>query len=101
MSPVLKKSSSQSLFIIPKFPLGEELVPVREAQKNITQYFDKGLVRITKNGKSLGYLISDAILDELMEYIEAGNPAFLSEMDKASQSTKRVSLDQMLKKYNA
>ena len=43
------------------FILGEELVNVREAQKNITKYFDKGIVRVTKNGKSLGYLIADHV----------------------------------------
>lgn len=81
------------------FILGEELVPVREAQKNITKYFDKGLVRVTKNGKSLGYLIADDMLSELIESIESSNPNFLTRMDKIKKTTKRIPLNKVLGEY--
>jgi len=81
------------------FILGEELVPVREAQKNITKYFNKGIVRITKNGKSLGYLISDDMLAEIIEEIESGNPKFIAEMEAEKKTKKRIPLKDVLKEY--
>ncbi|MFH0820195.1 MAG: hypothetical protein V1908_00310 [Candidatus Peregrinibacteria bacterium] len=88
-----------------QLPLMEELVPVREAQKNITKYFEKGIARVTKNGRSLGYLISDKKFDEMMdemkEKIEESNPAFIAEMEalaKKSKKEKGVPLEQVAKK---
>jgi len=81
------------------FLRSEELVPVREAQKNITRFFKKGLVRVTKNGRSLGYLLSDEALADLIEDIEASNPAFIAEMEKEMKSKKRIPLDDVLKEY--
>lgn len=81
------------------FILGEELVPVREAQKNITKYFDKGIVRVTKNGKSLGYLISDNMLSEIIEEIESGNPKFIAEMEAEKKTKKRIPLQEVLNEY--
>jgi hypothetical protein len=81
------------------FILGEELVPVREAQKNITKYFEKGFARVTKNGKSLGYLISDKMLDEILENIEAANPAFIAGMEAESKTKKRIPLSRVMKEY--
>ena len=82
-----------------RLPLGEELIPVREAQKNITKYFKKGITRVTKNGKSLGYLLSDRALEDLIEDIEATNPAFIAEMEAESKTKKRIPLDKVMKKY--
>lgn len=82
-------------------PLIEELVPVREAQKNITKYFEKGITRITKNGKSLGYLISDKALAELIEDVKSSNPAFLERMEAIKKkSTKTIPLKGVMKEYN-
>lgn len=84
-------------------PLIEELVPVREAQKNITKYFEKGLARITKNGRSLGYLISDkkfdALIADLIEKIEESNPVFIAEMEKEARTKKRISLEEIARKH--
>lgn len=82
------------------FILGEELVNVREAQKNITKYFDKGIVRVTKNGKSLGYLIADDALAELIESIEASNPDFIAKMLAEKKTKKRIPLNKVLGDYN-
>lgn len=82
-------------------PLIEELVPVREAQKNITKYFEKGITRITKNGKSLGYLISDKALNELIEDIKASNPVFLEQMEAIKKKSKKtIPLQKVIKEYN-
>jgi len=81
------------------FILGEELVPVREAQKNITKYFSKGIVRVTKNGRSLGYLIADDMLAELIEAIESSNPHFLARMDKIKKTKKHIPLNKVLGEY--
>ena len=83
------------------FILGEELVPVREAQKNITKYFDKGIVRVTKNGKSLGYLIADDALAELIESIEASNPEFISKMLAEKKTKERIPLNKVLGDYKS
>lgn len=84
-----------------KLPLMEELVPVREAQKNITRYFKKGIARITKNGRSLGYIISDKMLEDLIEDIEASNPAFIARMEKEIRTKKRIPLDDVIKKFES
>lgn len=82
-------------------PLIEELVPVREAQKNITKYFEKGIIRVTKNGKSLGYLISDKALDELIEDLKSSNPVFLEQMEAIKKKTKKtIPLKDVMKEYN-
>ncbi len=80
-----------------KLPLIEELVPVREAQKNITKYFKKGIARVTKNGRSLGYIISDKMLEDIIEDIEASNPAFIAEMEKEARTKKTYSLEEVAK----
>ena len=81
------------------FILGEELVPVREAQKNITKYFSKGIVRVTKNGKSLGYLIADDTLSEIIENIESNSPHFIAEMEADQKTKKRIPLEEVLEEY--
>lgn len=80
----------------------EPLVPVADAQRNLTAQFKKGLVRITKSGKSLGYLISDEMMMEMMEDIEALNPRFLEEMEKtkATDKSKLVSLEDAMKEFD-
>ncbi len=81
------------------FILGEELVPVREAQKNITKYFEQGIVRVTKNGKSLGYLIADDTLSEMIEMIESNNPHFIAEIEADQKTKKRIPLEEVLEEY--
>lgn len=80
----------------------EPLVPVADAQRNLTKQFKQGLVRITKNGKSLGYIISDEMMEEMMENIEALNPRFIDEMEQIKQTDKKqfVPLEKILKEYN-
>ena len=73
-----------------QLPLMEELVPVREAQKNITKYFEKGIARVTKNGRSLGYIISDKMLDEIFEKVAERNPAFLSRIEALKKQSKKT-----------
>lgn len=99
MLEILKKSPMKIKNTNMSFILGEELVPVREAQKNITKYFDKGIVRVTKNGKSLGYLISDNMLSEIIEEIESGNPKFIAEMEAEKKTKKRIPLQEVLNEY--
>lgn len=83
-----------------KLPLIEELVPVREAQKNITKYFKKGIARVTKNGRSLGYIISDKMLENLIEEIESSNPAFIAEMEKIKKESKKtIPLNEVAKEF--
>lgn len=83
-----------------QLPLIEELVPVREAQKNITKYFEKGFTRITKNGRSLGYLISDKMMKEILEKMEEGSPAFIARMEAIARKSKKTTpLKEVMKKY--
>ncbi|MBI5411801.1 hypothetical protein HZA43_01345 [Candidatus Peregrinibacteria bacterium] len=83
-----------------KLPLNEELVPVREAQKNITKYFKRGITRVTRNGRSLGYMISDAMLEEMIEQIEQGNPAFIKRMEAIARHSKKTTpLKEVMKEY--
>ena len=82
-----------------KLPLHEELVPVREAQKNISRYLEKGIARVTRNGRSLGYLVSDSAMDDLIESIEERNPAFLAAMEREAKSKKRTPLAEVMKEY--
>jgi predicted DNA-binding transcriptional regulator len=100
MLETLKKSPMETKTKKMPFIMGEELVPVREAQKNITKYFDKGIVRVTKNGKSLGYLIADETLAELIEYIESSNPEFIAEMEAEKKTKKRIPLQKVLGDYS-
>lgn len=83
------------------FPLvNYPLIPVKDLQKNATKQFEKGLVRITKNGKSLGYVISDEMMEEILENIEALNPKFIAEMKKEDEDKNLTSFENLKKKYS-
>ncbi len=82
------------------FIKNEPLVSVATAQKNLSKQFERGLVRISKNGKSLGYVISDEAMEEILEGIEASNPRFISEMKAEDDDKNLTSLEALEKEYN-
>lgn len=77
----------------------EPLVPVRDAQKNLTKQFQQGFVRVTKNGKSLGYIVSDEIMQDILENMAASNPRFIAEMQEEDKDENLTSFEDLKKEY--
>lgn len=77
----------------------EGVVNIKELQKSPSRYL-KGLTRILRGKETLGYFITGAVFDDLIEDMEAmSSPNYLKSIMKARQSKKLTSLFDVAKKY--
>ncbi|MFH1292317.1 MAG: hypothetical protein ABIH87_03925 [bacterium] len=79
----------------------EGVVNIKELQKSPSRYL-KGLTRILRGKETLGYFITGAVFDDLIEDMEAmSSPNYLKSIIRARQSKKLTSLSDVAKKYGA
>ncbi len=77
----------------------EGVVNIKELQKSPSRYL-KGLTRILRGKETLGYFITGAVFDDLIEDMEAmSSPNYLKSIDRARGSNKSTSLSDVAKKY--
>ncbi|MEK7540075.1 MAG: hypothetical protein AAB558_02400 [Patescibacteria group bacterium] len=80
----------------------ERVVSIRELQMNPSKVL-KGITRIMKNGKSIGFFLDKEALEDMLEDFEALNsPKYLASIRRADQEIregKTLSLGKVMKKY--
>lgn len=78
--------------------INQPLVSVNEVQRDPIRQFKRGFVRVIKDEKSLGYLISDKMMEEILEEFDAHNPGFLKSMTKMMKEENNLTTLEEIKK---
>ncbi len=67
----------------------ERLASIRDVQKNPSKAL-RGITRVTRGSKTLGFFLSESCLDELVENFEAlTSPAYLKQIRQARKEMKQ------------
>lgn len=77
----------------------ENVVNIKELQKSPSRYL-RGLTRIQRGNKTLGYFLDQASFSDLIEDLEAvKSKSFIKSIASARASKNKLTLDQAKKRY--